>query len=1047
MAIPVVGGEGRTTKAPSGLSIARKGNKFTLTWKIADKDYGDGQYITLSETVYKPTVTASASLGGTVTSKAMSVNLSKYYPHTGKRLASITFTLTAKRKDYYKTKKIKTGKKGANGKEETKEVRILVVSAFSKNATKTMSFKPPSAPSLSETLDDELQNVCTYAWSLGVDDTSTTLFTDCQWESRLVRNSNVTKGSEIPWKSTALGYQTGTGGASGSIEITEDTTLLARDSYTRWFRVMARGAAGWSNYAYINHVFARPNQAKISKVTCKETRADSSNCKVEWKVSSPASHPIDRVNVQYSFATPDPNMSCPDAAMWSDAGTIRDTKENDALSFSVDQTVGLDQCMFVRVNTVHDSNTTYSVAKYAKVGYLTDPSGLTATAVDPDTYRATVTATNESAVADSYLAVYYITAKNPNGIIIGIIPNGETTTTVQCPHDPAGTAITFGVKAFVGSRTRTTRSDGVYVYAIDAQMQSRRKVTYGGSVPVAPTVEPLQTTDIVGTIRVTWSWTWQRATMAEISWADHEDAWESTDEPNTYLINNTHAAHWNISGLATGVTWYVRVRLASGTEDDLTYGAYSAVRAIDLSSTPVIPVLNLSRPVIRQNGTVTASWVFISTDSTGQAGAQVAELLANNTYRTLANVGSAQYVNINARKAGWQTGEEHSLAVRVTSASGRQTDWSDPVSVFVAEPLTCTISQTSLVDRTVVIDDTSYEVKALTTMPMTVTVTGAGQGTTMLAIERAETYHVDRPDETDIYGFEGETIASFTQTGQAQITIDRDDLIGRFDDGARYRLVATVQDGLGQTASATLPFMVIWAHQALAPEAEAEVDLEKLIVTMTPSAPIGALNGDTCDIYRLSVDRPQLIYRGAHFGETYVDPYPSIGEYGGYRFVTVTADGDYITEDNELAWIDVEAVVDSEYNIIDFERGQVRLQYNPDVSNSWKKDFKETKYLGGSVQGDWNPAVSRTASVASVALTASDQETIESMRRLATSAGICHVRTKDGSSYAADVQVSESYAVSNGHKLVSFSLTITRVDTEVLDAMTLAEWNALHQEE
>lgn len=69
------------------------------------------------------------------------------------------------------------------------------------------------------------------------------------------------------------------------------------------------------------------------------------------------------------------------------------------------------------------------------------------------------------------------------------------------------------------------------------------------------------------------------------------------------------------------------------------------------------------------------------------------------------------------------------------------------------------------------------------------------------------------------------------------------------------------------------------------------------------------------------------------------------------------------------------------------------------------------------------------------------------MRRLATSAGICHVRTKDGSSYAADVQVSESYAVSNGHKLVSFSLTITRVDTEVLDAMTLAEWNALHQEE
>jgi hypothetical protein len=81
-----------------------------------------------------------------------------------------------------------------------------------------------------------------------------------------------------------------------------------------------------------------------------------------------------------------------------------------------------------------------------------------------------------------------------------------------------------------------------------------------------------------------------------------------------------------------------------------------------------------------------------------------------------------------------------------------------------------------------------------------------------------------------------------------------------------------------------------------------------------------------------------------------------------------------------------------------------------------------------------------------VAIVADDAETIEAMRRLATHAGICHVRTRDGSSYAADVQVSESYAVSNGNKLASFTLSITRVDPEGYDGMTLAEWNALHQE-
>lgn len=33
------------TKKPSGLTIARKGKKFTFSWKIADSDYGAGQWL------------------------------------------------------------------------------------------------------------------------------------------------------------------------------------------------------------------------------------------------------------------------------------------------------------------------------------------------------------------------------------------------------------------------------------------------------------------------------------------------------------------------------------------------------------------------------------------------------------------------------------------------------------------------------------------------------------------------------------------------------------------------------------------------------------------------------------------------------------------------------------------------------------------------------------------------------------------------------------------------------------------------------------------
>ena len=91
------------------------------------------------------------------------------------------------------------------------------------------------------------------------------------------------------------------------------------------------------------------------------------------------------------------------------------------------------------------------------------------------------------------------------------------------------------------------------------------------------------------------------------------------------------------------------------------------------------------------------------------------------------------------------------------------------------------------------------------------------------------------------------------------------------------------------------------------------------------------------------------------------------------------------------------------------------------------------------MQGDWNQAVSRTGTF-STSVVSDDEETIEEMRRLAVYPGICHIRTKDGSSYAADVQVGESYAQDTAHKIVAFNLTITRVDSEGYDGMTLAEW-------
>lgn len=1002
-----------TTKKPTGLSVKRSGSAFVVSWKIGDKDYGEGQTFQWRVAGGK---WQTVAVGNGTTKKTITVDPAQYYPNTKKLLSAIYVRIRGRRRDF---------------KQNNDTINPLT----SPWAEKTYDVLIPYRPKLTAALDTEHDNICTFTWTTNVVNDSARWFVRMQCQTALVADSNITDGSKIPSSEWTAHSATG---SNTSINITEDTSVISDGSaHTRWFRIRGLGPQGHTDWVYARHVYSVPYQTKNVSADATETDAGGYLCTAHWETPRSASHPVDSINVQYAFSAPEAGMTCPDTATWTDAMTLAYKDGSDAAAFSLDSQVGADQCLFIRINTVHDRTTTYGVATLAAVGRLKTPKNLSVSQ-DQSTYRATITVTNDSAVEDSFLVVRYRTADDPDGFNIGIIPHGQTSVTVQCPVFTSASDIHFTVYAAVGTYTATTRADGTTSYAVDTVMESSA-LEYGGSIPAAPSNVRLSQTAAAGTIRVVWDWAWNEATSAELSWADHEDAWESTDEPDTYTVNNTHASAWNISGLETGKVWYVRVRLASGSGDSETFGTYSDIASIDLSSAPSVPILTLSSAVITEGGSVSASWAFTSTDGTGQASAEVAEVVGN-TYSALAEVGGAQTVTLD--DLAWQSGEAHLLAVRVTSESGKQSDWSDPAAVIVAEPLTVAIASTSLVEQTETVDGESRTVLALTEMPLEVTVTGAGEGgTTRIVIERAEDYHIDRPDESTFNGFSGETIAIYTQTGEAPMTISNDDLIGHLDDGASYRLIATVQDGLGQSAEAALDFEVAWAHQALTPTAS--VIMRDTVAVLTPTAPTGAVLTDVCDIYRLSADKPELIYPNAEFGTAYVDPYPTLGDMGGYRFVLRTANGDYITAENLLAWTDVPAVLDVGYNVIDFGTGRALLEFNTDLSHSWHKDFRETKYLGGSVQGDWNPAVSRTGTLKAV-VTAEDTDTIEAMRRLATYAGICHVRTRDGSSYAADVQVSESYAQDSAHKVVTFNLSITRVDSDGYDGMTLAEWEAVN---
>lgn len=326
-------------------------------------------------------------------------------------------------------------------------------------------------------------------------------------------------------------------------------------------------------------------------------------------------------------------------------------------------------------------------------------------------------------------------------------------------------------------------------------------------------------------------------------------------------------------------------------------------------------------------------------------------------------------------------------------------------------------------------------------LPMTATVTGAGTGgNTVLIIKRAADYRIERPEGEDFKGHKDEVVFQRVYVGEGQQTISLSDteLKGHLDDTAQYILYASIQDEYGQFDDAEIPFSVDWQYKAVKPTATVSIDG---IANITIGTPTGTHDGDYVDIYRNSIDGTELIYTGAQFGGQYVDPYPTIGNFG-YLFVGRNAYGDFITGGDEYAWTSVSAKFTSEQTLIDFNGEQIALEYNVDLSHSWNKDFKKTKYLGGTIVGDYMAGVERSGSINTVSIPIIETTMLESMRRLAKYQGVCHVRTKEGSTFTADIEVSEEEPHEKAGYVRSFSLSVEKVDPIEPDGMTLAEWEA-----
>lgn len=1081
------------TVKPSGVTITRSDDWFILSWKIADEDYGRGQTVTYEaesitwtttsvtdkktkkvtkKTTYKTTKGSGSlfldnatykgkrSLGAKTTELWVKLDTSKFYPASSRYLTKIIFKIQARRNKFEK---------------ETKTEISVYDPTVSDWVTKEwVCALPNNVKSLSNSVT--AYNQTKFSWEINYDKEMKQWFKRWEYESILLKNSTITDGAKVNFTADGknrIGAITLTKGTAltGDRYVTEDTTDVGwgtTNTYTRWMRMRTLGPRGiCSAWRYAKHIYARP-KSPYSLQGKAEVAATTSMIHLQWKLDVIANRPVDYVKVQYCIEVPLTTSMYPSDEGWqeSPAGEMVNTAGWDGVNFMIPYTVEKDKCLWARAVAYHDTYETPSTSVLLYTAPLTAPSDFRVE-INAENHVVTAYAQNNSQHPSSNLFVkYYDTTSYPQGFIIARMYHQEEHVTFQCPNW-GNHSVHFEVFAVVAPAANITTSklkadQNVTVYTVKPVAQSGQ-LAAGGSVPSVPTGVALKTTEIPGTINVTWKWSSVNWDYAEISWADHEDAWRSTNPPQTQELKRIETPSWNISDLDINKDWYVRVRFGDvANEGEVRWGGYSAVQKITLTVKPEPPALYLSENIVSVGGSIKAYWVYYSEDGTKQKTADIYEYsIVNGTakYTKLYQNTTAQYRNIYPKTFNWNSGETHQIVLRVTSSANQTSDWSDPVTLTVAESIDIEIISDSLehdvVMRSDEADDAVRTVNVLTEMPLSLTVDPCwlspvdsgithllALGTITVFISRLEDYYLDRPDESEFVGYAGEIVALQTETTRRnqEFIFESEDLLGYLDDGAQYRLLITVADNYGQTASKSMDFEVHWDHQALKPFGTAEFDNDYKVAKLVPLAPSGALDTDVCDIYRLSTDKPELIFTNAMFGATYIDPYPTIGDNGGYRFVFKTANNDYITAENEIAWFDINLPYESLYQYIDFGEDVVGLMYNVSLSSSWNKDFNEQKYLGGSVQGDWNAAVGRNGSISGVVVTSDDQNTIEKMRRLAEYPGICRVRTTDGSNYTANVSVSESRGYEPTDLVTSFTMNVTRVDPEELSGVSYADW-------
>ena len=248
-------------------------------------------------------------------------------------------------------------------------------------------------------------------------------------------------------------------------------------------------------------------------------------------------------------------------------------------------------------------------------------------------------------------------------------------------------------------------------------------------------------------------------------------------------------------------------------------------------------------------------------------------------------------------------------------------------------------------------------------------------------------------------------------------------IVDLYDEGSYWCEFAVIEKTAGVSSDiSTVAFSVEYAHQA--PDIENYVSIipnyEKRSVTINLGTPVGSIESDVYDIYRMTPKGFDLIREGVEMGSSLEDLYAPFGhDELMYRVAIRTSDRDF-------AWLDFPYIMPVYVLRFDWKFGFAEYPWNLGIRENLAKSFESRMHVDGSVNGYWDKGVEHKGSFSTDVIRVDSWELIKNARDIGSYPGPIFVRDSYGKAMECNVEVSE-ISIPNLAQVVGFSFDFTSI--------------------